>query len=130
MSDPRHGDTDLTHRSPPDLHGEVRPTDALYADRGSEAFSLDATTPHSRRRDMRWGRIALIAAAVILGLALLSALFTGVNRDGSDFAATTASDPVVTGTVPDSGAVVIEPEAAVPGGAGDGASNAVPVPAD
>ena len=129
MSDPRHGDPDLTHRSPPDQHAEVRPTDALYADRGADAFSVDATAPHACPRDTRWGRIALIAAAVILGLALLSALFTGVSRDGTDLATTTAVDPVVTGTVSDTGAVVVDPDATgVPGAGRD--TGEVPIPAN
>ena len=110
MSDPRHDEADLPQRTPVDTQAEIRPTDDLYADsgRGSlRADRVDTTAPHARPRNNRWGRIALVAAAVILGLALISALFTGVNGDGADVAATTSADPVVTGTVSDTDAVIV-----------------------
>lgn len=62
--------------------------------------TIDRTTmresdPARYKRDHKggWGRIALIAAAVILGLALLSALFTGAETDDADLATTTT--PVI-----------------------------------
>lgn len=68
--------------------------------------TIDRTTmresdPARYDRDSKssWGRIALIAAAVILGLALLSALFTGAETEDGDLA-TTTTPVIVDETVP------------------------------
>lgn len=120
MADPRNLDHDVTHRSAPHVDPNVRPTDDLYAeqdDSGLTTGRYDSTTPNARPRNGRWGRIALIAAAVILGLALLSVMFTGPETDEGDLATAPAvetTDPIVTGSTPDTDAVIVpEDEIAV-----------------
>ena len=129
MSISRDDDPKLAHRAAPDAHAETRPTDALYADRAGGTLGaghVDATAPHVRPRNTRWGRIALIAGAVILSVAVVSAFVTGVGRDGTELATTAPAEPLVTGTAPDGDTVVVaDPDpAAVP------ASDTVIVPAD
>ncbi len=114
MADPRYNDPDPTHKAATDPHADVRPTDDLYVDRANDPLRDAHATPAGEpRRNNSWGRIALIGAAVILGLALLSALFTGPEVEDGELATAPViieeADPVVTGTVPDSTDTVIVP---------------------
>ncbi len=114
MADPRYDDPNLNHKPATDTYAGVRPTDDLYADRANDPLrDAHATTVGEPRRNNSWGRIALIGAAVILGLALLSALFTGPEVEDGELATAPVIieevDPVVTGTVPDTADTVVVP---------------------